>query len=142
VLARWLCIALGNPRVVRPVWVMMHVSFRGQVEVLAMLGAWGSVISIVQAAALEGKALVEVRTSPIASRTPMISIVADMLRPRLTRQVQWTASSVAALLVFAVLLFLMYSLTAHFLTEADATLFNLSLLTSDGYSLRSVRILT
>ncbi|EWM24522.1 solute carrier family 35 member f1 [Nannochloropsis gaditana] len=34
---------------------------------------------------------------------------------------------------FAVTLAIMYTLTARFLTEADATLFNLSLLTSDAY---------
>lgn len=78
-----------------------------QVEFLGMLGAMGSAISFVQAAVLESGAI---------------------------RRAEWDGWSLGLMACFAVFLFAMYSLTALFLTEADATLFNLSLLTSDVYA--------
>merc|ERR1712196_368007 len=49
-------------------------------------------------------------------------------------EINWTSGSVLSLLGFQLCLFLMYVSTSKFLTFADAALFNLSLLTSDLYS--------
>merc|ERR1712224_545633 len=46
----------------------------------------------------------------------------------------WTPDAIASLLGFQFCLFGMYVLTSAFLTGSDAALFNLSLLTSDVYS--------
>lgn len=72
-----------------------------------MLGLFGSIISVIQAAALESGSLHSLQTD---------------------------TASLIALLLFALLLFTMYTLTAHFLKRADATLFNISLLTSDVWA--------
>eukprot|EP00929_Paragymnodinium_shiwhaense_P002797 TRINITY_DN103087_c0_g1_i1.p1 TRINITY_DN103087_c0_g1~~TRINITY_DN103087_c0_g1_i1.p1 ORF type:complete len:408 (-),score=33.98 TRINITY_DN103087_c0_g1_i1:24-1226(-) len=76
-------------------------------ESLGMLGIFGTLISCVQAAILERDSLAKIN---------------------------WTAGSVVSLLGFQLCLFLMYVSTSKFLTFADAALFNLSLLTSDLYS--------
>lgn len=49
-------------------------------------------------------------------------------------QVSWSPGSIGYMLGFQLCLFSMYVLTSLFLTKADATFFNLSLLTSDVYS--------
>lgn len=76
-------------------------------EALGMLGICGSVISGIQALATE--------------RTAISAIV-------------WTLPALLYLLGFQLCLFSMYVLTSVFLLRSDATLFNLSLLTSDVYS--------
>lgn len=76
-------------------------------EALGMLGVFGSLISGVQAVATERGAF--------ASAT-------------------WTPPALLYLLGFQLCLFSMYVLTSVFLLGADAALFNLSLLTSDVYS--------
>ncbi|CAE8606459.1 unnamed protein product, partial [Polarella glacialis] len=76
-------------------------------EALGMLGLWGSAISCIQAGLLEGQEVA---------------------------QITWSLQSVLCLLGFQLCLFGMYVLTSVFLVSADAALFNLSLLTSDVYS--------
>eukprot|EP00933_Yihiella_yeosuensis_P064390 TRINITY_DN6775_c0_g4_i1.p1 TRINITY_DN6775_c0_g4~~TRINITY_DN6775_c0_g4_i1.p1 ORF type:complete len:368 (-),score=35.37 TRINITY_DN6775_c0_g4_i1:38-1141(-) len=76
-------------------------------EALGMLGLWGTAFSIIQAGALEGQSLLHC---------------------------QWSMLTVAYLFGFLLCLFGMYELTSVFLMGSDATLFNLSLLTSDVYS--------
>jgi len=78
-----------------------------RVESLGMLGFWGTLISCLQAALLERSALAEVA---------------------------WSVEKLLLLLGFQLCLFGMYVLTSAFLMRADAALFNLSLLTSDLYS--------
>eukprot|EP00931_Biecheleriopsis_adriatica_P008873 TRINITY_DN110009_c0_g1_i1.p1 TRINITY_DN110009_c0_g1~~TRINITY_DN110009_c0_g1_i1.p1 ORF type:complete len:362 (-),score=66.28 TRINITY_DN110009_c0_g1_i1:40-1083(-) len=77
-------------------------------EVLGMLGLCGSIVSCVQTAAVEGRGLTEVA---------------------------WSWQTVGLIFGFQMCLFGMYVLTSVFLQVADATLFNLSLLTSDVYSI-------
>lgn len=76
-------------------------------EALGMLGLWGSVISVIQALILERAAFATC---------------------------DWTPELLLSLFGFQLCLFAMYVLTSSFLMMADATLFNLSLLTSDVYS--------
>lgn len=76
-------------------------------EALGMLGLFGTAVCAVQAAALEGDALL---------------------------QTTWHAGRVLDLVGFQLCLFGMYVLTSIFLGMADATVFNMSLLTSDFYS--------
>lgn len=77
-------------------------------EALGMLGLWGSVINCSQAWILEGTQLV---------------------------QVAWTWRLLGSILGFQFCLFGMYVMTSIFLQISDATVFNLSLLTSDVYSI-------
>lgn len=72
-----------------------------------MLGIMGTAISMIQAAILEWPQL---------------------------HSLSWSGATLGIMAAFAAFLFTMYSLTALFLTESDATLFNLSLLTSDVYA--------
>ena len=76
-------------------------------EFLGMLGVFGSFFSGVQLLLLERQELVGI---------------------------DWSPSSVWLLAGFVVSMFAMYSLTSAFMVVADATLFNLSLLTSDLYA--------
>lgn len=76
-------------------------------EALGMLGLCGIVISVIQAMVLEREAFL---------------------------QITWHSSTVANLLGFQMCLFGMYVLTSVFLSFADAAIFNLSMLTSDIYS--------
>mmetsp|Transcript_15889 Transcript_15889/g.32240 ORF Transcript_15889/g.32240 Transcript_15889/m.32240 type:complete len:370 (+) Transcript_15889:77-1186(+) len=76
-------------------------------ETLGMLGFWGTLLSCLQAALLERSTLLECT---------------------------WSAEKILWLLGFQLCLFFMYVLTSAFLMRADAALFNLSLLTSDLYS--------
>lgn len=76
-------------------------------EVLGMLGLFGSVVSCIQAAVVE--------------REPLLHI-------------SWTSRTLLSLLGFQLCLFGVYVLTSAFLLVNDAALFNLSLLTSDVYS--------
>merc|ERR1712203_65469 len=80
---------------------------RQRAEALAMLGVCGTAISLVQVACLEGQTLM---------------------------QTEWTITSMCSLFGFQFCLFGMYVCTSVFLASADAVLFNLSLLTSDLYS--------
>lgn len=75
-----------------------------RVEFLGMLGAWGALINGVQLL------VVELRT---------------------LQGVVWSGATVGLVLGFGLCLFAMYVLTSHFLQQRDATLFNLSMLTSD-----------
>jgi solute carrier family 35 protein F1/2 len=50
------------------------------------------------------------------------------------RAVRWDGAVVGLVLAFSLTLAVMYGLTARFLRKDDATLFNLSLLTSDIYA--------
>merc|ERR1712187_554118 len=74
---------------------------------MAMLGVFGTLISSIQAWVLERNVIEEV---------------------------VWAPETIWSLLGFQVCLFGMYVLTSVFLMIADAALFNLSLLTSDVYS--------
>lgn len=76
-------------------------------EALGMLGLLGTLISVVQAYATERSAL---------------------------SAFEWSAAMVLPLVGFQLCLFGMYTLTSIFLLRSDAALFNLSLLTSDVYS--------
>lgn len=76
-------------------------------EALGALGFFGSLLSCAQASLVERRALAEC---------------------------VWTMESLAWLLGFQLCLFGMYVLTSKFLMIADAAVFNLSLLTSDFYS--------
>lgn len=76
-------------------------------EALGMLGMWGTVLSFLQAAAVERAAL---------------------------WSISWNPRIVLCMLGFQLSLFGMYVLTSLFLQTGDAALFNLSLLTSDVYS--------
>merc|ERR1711879_763661 len=76
---------------------------RKRCEAVGMLGFWGTVVSVVQAGLLERDALARCR---------------------------WTTGAIIWLGGFQVCLFTMYVLASIFLSFADATLFNLSLLTS------------
>jgi len=78
-----------------------------QHEALGMLGLFGGILSAAQAAILERHALASCR---------------------------WSLASFAALAGYQLCLFAMYVLTSRFLQTADATVFNLSLLTADAYS--------
>jgi len=73
-----------------------------------MLGFWGTLVSCLQASILEHKALMHT---------------------------SWTTPMLLYFFGFQLCLFGVYVLTSTFLTFADAGLFNLSLLTSDFYSL-------
>jgi len=86
--------------------VAQEASIKGgdRVEFLGMLGLWGTAINGVQLLVLELDTL---------------------------RSIQWTGSIVGLIVGFALCLFAMYVLTSHFLSAGDATLFNLSMLTSD-----------
>jgi solute carrier family 35 protein F1/2 len=86
--------------------VAQEASIKGgdRVEFLGMLGVFGTAINGAQLLVLELGTL---------------------------REIQWTGSIVGLIIGFALCLFAMYILTSHFLTEGDATLFNLSMLTSD-----------
>jgi len=79
---------------------------RKRCEALGMLGLWGTLISCLQVAILEREKLVHTL---------------------------WTAEKLIYLFGFQLCLFGVYVLTSAFLSFADATLFNLSLLTSDFY---------
>uniref|UniRef100_A0A7S1RHJ1 Solute carrier family 35 member F2 n=1 Tax=Alexandrium catenella TaxID=2925 RepID=A0A7S1RHJ1_ALECA len=76
-------------------------------EALGMLGLWGTLFSCLQAVVLERSALMECN---------------------------WSTENMLWLLGFQLCLFGMYVFTSNFLMRADAALFNLSLLTSDLYS--------
>lgn len=86
--------------------VAQEASIKGgdRVEFLGMLGLWGTAINGAQLLILELGTL---------------------------RSIQWTGSIVGLIIGFALCLFAMYVLTSHFLSSGDATLFNLSMLTSD-----------
>jgi solute carrier family 35 protein F1/2 len=77
-------------------------------EALGMLGLLGSFVSCLQVLAVE--------------REPLT-------------QISWTPLVVLCLLGFQACLFGVYVLTSAFLVGSDAALFNLSLLTSDVYSI-------
>jgi len=79
-----------------------------RVEYLAMLGLFGSGLNVVQSIILE--------------RTSISSI-------------DWSLPVVGLLVAFGLCLFAMYSLTPYMLLLAGATVFNLSLLTSDVYAI-------
>lgn len=77
-------------------------------EFLAMLGIFGSVVNTIQLMVLEREELTSLATDGVV---------------------------IGCVVGFAVCLFTMYSLTPIFLARADATLFNLSLLTSDAWAI-------
>jgi len=79
----------------------------GRSEALGYLGFWGSLIAGVQAALSERSAL---------------------------EQCVWTPWTALLLVGYQLCLYCMYVLTSRFLLASDATLFNLSMLTSDVYS--------
>mmetsp|Transcript_11911 Transcript_11911/g.32646 ORF Transcript_11911/g.32646 Transcript_11911/m.32646 type:complete len:238 (+) Transcript_11911:1-714(+) len=79
----------------------------GRSESLGMLGLWGSLISGVQAMLSERVAL---------------------------GRCVWTPWTALLLVGYQLCLYAMYVLTSRFLLASDATLFNLSMLTSDVYS--------
>lgn len=87
--------------------VLKSLGPKRRAEALGSLGLWGSLLACVQVALLEQQALA--------------SCV-------------WTAQTMLFLLGFQLCLFCMYVLTSAFLLRADATLFNLSMLTVDVYS--------
>lgn len=76
-------------------------------EALGVLGVFGTLLSVIQACSLEWTRFVDVT---------------------------WTSPMVLHMFGFQMCLFGMYVLTSLFLSVADAALFNLSLLTSDIYS--------
>jgi len=80
----------------------------GRCEALGKLGLWGCVISGAQVLLTESGFILGTFT--------------------------WTPSIVACLIGYEACLFIMYTLTSKFLTQSDAAVFNLSLLTSDVYS--------
>lgn len=79
-----------------------------RVEFLAMLGMFGSGLNIVQSVILERDTLAHI---------------------------EWNLPIVGLLVSFSLCLFAMYSLTPYMLLWTGATLFNLSLLTSDAYAI-------
>mmetsp|Transcript_720 Transcript_720/g.923 ORF Transcript_720/g.923 Transcript_720/m.923 type:complete len:412 (+) Transcript_720:322-1557(+) len=79
-----------------------------RVEFLGMLGGWGFLISMVQAALLEQRAF-----SSFTS---------------------WGNLNIGYLVAFTACMVAMYTLTAIFLQLSDSTMFNISLLTSDVYA--------
>lgn len=89
------------------------VKKKDRVEVVAMLGLFGLVISMVQILVFERKSLEAVTWSPT-----MISLFAG----------------------FAVAIFIFYTITPFVLKMSGATLFNLSLLTSDMWAV-AIRLL-
>jgi len=89
------------------------VKKKDRVEVVAMLGLFGLVISMVQILVFERKSLEAVTWSPT-----MISLFAG----------------------FAVAIFIFYTITPFVLKMSGATLFNLSLLTSDMWAV-AIRVL-
>lgn len=89
------------------------VKKKDRVEVVAMLGLFGLLISIVQILIFERKGLEAVTWSPT-----MISLFAG----------------------FAVAIFIFYTITPFVLKMSGATLFNLSLLTSDMWAV-AIRVL-
>lgn len=86
-------------------WVLKRAQKRG--EAMGMLGLWGTLFSCLQCLALERSELLAIR---------------------------WSWEKLLWVLGFQLCLFGMYVLTSRFLLRADAALFNLSLLTSDLYS--------
>ncbi len=86
--------------------VAQEASIKGgdRVEFLGMLGIWGTAFNGAQLLILELGTL---------------------------QAIQWSGSIVGLVVGFALCLFAMYVLTSHFLSSGDATLFNLSMLTSD-----------
>lgn len=86
-------------------WLMKRGGRR--CEALGMLGVCGTLISCFQAAILERTAL---------------------------ERCVWSTSAVISLVGFQLCLFAMYTIFSAFLAIADVTLFNLSILTSDFYS--------
>ncbi|XP_062180367.1 uncharacterized protein LOC133884818 isoform X2 [Phragmites australis] len=107
VIARTVCFAFSN------VGEEYCVKKKDRVEVVAMLGSFGLLISIVQIFICERKSLEAVTWSPT-----MISLFAG----------------------FAVAIFMFYTITPFVLKMSGATLFNLSLLTSDMWAV-AIRVL-
>ena len=89
------------------------VKSHDRTEFLALVGIWGSAFNTAQLIALERGEL----SSALGDGSSEPGIVAGLV------------------LGFAACLFAMYSLTSVFLQHCDATLFNLSLLTSDGWAI-------
>ncbi|RCV17496.1 hypothetical protein SETIT_3G224500v2 [Setaria italica] len=107
VIAGTVCFAFSN------VGEEYCVKKKDRVEVVAMLGLFGLLISIVQILIFERKSLETVAWSPT-----MISLFAG----------------------FAVAIFMFYTITPFVLKMSGATLFNLSLLTSDMWAV-AIRVL-
>ena len=78
-----------------------------QTEFLAMIGLFGAPISFIQLMVLERHEVVGIG---------------------------WNVPIIALIVGFALLLFIMYSITPHMMVLSGSTLFNLSLLTSDAYA--------
>ncbi|KAJ1349111.1 hypothetical protein KIN20_004562 [Parelaphostrongylus tenuis] len=84
------------------------VKQHSRVEYLGMVGLFGSLISGIQLAILEHKNLA---------------------------QLNWNATTISCFILFAISMFLFYSLVTVVLEKTSALMFNLSVLTADFYSL-------
>ncbi|KAK6730577.1 hypothetical protein RB195_007190 [Necator americanus] len=84
------------------------VKQHSRMEYLGMVGLFGSLISGVQLAVLEHKNLA---------------------------QLDWSAATIGCFLLFAISMFIFYSLVTVVLQKTSALMFNLSILTADFYSL-------
>lgn len=87
--------------------ILKSIGNRRRAEALGNLGLWGCLLAFVQVSLLE--------------RHQLFAF-------------EWSPRTLICLLGFQLCLFCMYVLTSSFLLKADATLFNLSLLTVDVYT--------